>query len=294
MKKSSSKRVKSLLNFIVTFAIAMTFILGSGLEVRAADDYPTTSDELKVYIKNHVKENSNQTGLINDGLPSSVFNKLKISAGSENATYRDDSSYNSVVRNFGNDSSPRSYYIYWLDSKEEKFMKDIKNNSNYETAQNKVNDIETELDLSADTAGASDALSGVVPMISLIAGFIIILLTAMMLVFTAIDCVYIAYPAFRNKCEDAKASGNKFQTKTNSNGETSLRWVTDDAQYAIDKGTEDPSQNKWMIYLKRRLVSYVMLAIVIYMFFTGNITLIIQVAIKAVSGLMNVISGFGS
>ena len=41
-------------------------------------------------------------------------------------------------------------------------------------------------------------------------------------------------PVFRNKCEDMKVSGNSVMTKKGANGDTSLRWVTDDAQYAVN------------------------------------------------------------
>lgn len=242
-------------------------------------------DELKTYIGNHVEYVGGTVS--NKGLPTSVWSKLYLTYGSETAP---DGYKQATTISRNGDTA----IVWYPEAQAEKMIKNINNQNNYNAAQQKVNNIETELGLQADTSGASEALSGVTPMISLIAGFIVILLTAFMLVFTAIDCVYIAFPAFRNKCEEAKASGNKMMTKTGKDGESQLRWVTDDAQYAIETGTIDSGKNKWLIYLKRRIISYVALGIVIFMFFTGNITLLIEIAIKMVSGLMNVLSGFGA
>lgn len=266
-------------------------ILLMGTNVYATNITESTKeieDETKLsdYITEHMGfEGENY---YNKDLPSSVYSKLKVSVGSANTSLSTD--YTQTTKTVNG----TIFYIYYPTKEAKKMVTAINNNAEYNKAQNKVTTLDTQLGLEADTAGASEALSGITPFISLIAGFIVILLTAFMLVFTAIDCVYIAYPVFRNKCEDAKASGNKLMTKTGSDGESKLRWVTDDAQAAIETCTIDSGKNKWAFYLKKRIISYIMLGIVIFMFFTGNITLLIEVAIKAVSGLMNVLKGFGA
>ena len=280
---------ESALKILLTAMMVFSLMATSSTCVFADEDTQASqrvdADSFNTYIINHVEFIGGTVA--NKGLPTSVWNNLLID-------------YNETVPPQGYTSAGIKQnngvtaYIFYPTDKQEKMIKDINNQNSYNAAQQKVNNIETELGLQADTAGASEALSGITPMVSLITGVLVILLTAFMLVFTAIDCVYIAFPAFRNKCEEAKASGNKFATKTGKDGESTLRWVTDDAQYAIETGTIDSGKNKWLIYLKRRIISYIALGIVIFMFFTGNITLLIEVAIKLVSGLMNVLSGFGA
>lgn len=289
VKETCTRIVALLVAFFACIILMGTnvYATDNGGNVNAAQQTQrVTENTLNDWIKNHVGYDNGGT-VYNKDLPSGVFNKLYVDYKSQVPP----DGYTSVG-NVGKNGST-AYVSYPTDDKT-KIVNMINNQNSYNAAQSRVNNLETELGLQADTAGASEALSGITPFISLIAGFIVILLTAFMLVFTAIDCVYIAYPVFRNKCEDAKASGNKLMTKTGSDGESKLRWVTDDAQAAIETCTIDSGKNKWAFYLKKRIISYIMLGIVIFMFFTGNITLLIEVAIKAVSGLMNVLKGFGA
>lgn len=287
VKETCTRIVTLLVAFFACLLLMGTKVYAQDETGELAKDRITEGDEasFKDYLKEHIGYDGSGT-IYNKGLPTSVYNKLKVNY----ETSAVDSGYHVVE--VGKNGSKA--YVSYDSNKVNTYIKQINNQTSYNTAQSRVNKLETELGLQADTAGASEALSGITPFISLIAGFIVILLTAFMLVFTAIDCVYIAYPVFRNKCEDAKASGNKLMTKTGSDGESKLRWVTDDAQAAIETCTIDSGKNKWAFYLKKRIISYIMLGIVIFMFFTGNITLLIEVAIKAVSGLMNVLKGFGA
>lgn len=131
-------------------------------------------------------------------------------------------------------------------------------------------------------------LSGFVPYISMLLGVMVTLITIFMTVFSAFDIAYIAFPVFRNKCEDAKVNGGGL-AKTKSNGETSLRFVTDDAQYAVQQGTVENGKSPWAIYFKKRVLSYILLAIILFILMTGNITLITNIAVKVVAGIMDVL-----
>lgn len=180
-------------------------------------------------------------------------------------------------------------YIGYSNSNVENIKKKMSSTTNQNNVNSTLDALDSNLGLQADTATASESLSGLIPFLSWFAGVIIILITSLMLVFTSIDCCYIAFPVFRNKCDNAKDSGNKFMTKKDGNGESQLRWISDDAQYALETGTIESGKNKWWIYLKRRMWSYIALAIVLYMFTTGNITLLIRLFLKMISGLMQVL-----
>lgn len=144
------------------------------------------------------------------------------------------------------------------------------------------------LGIEANTEAAAAMLSGFVPYISMLLGVMVTLITIFMTVFSAFDIAYIAFPVFRNKCEDAKVNGGGL-AKTKSNGETSLRFVTDDAQYAVQQGTVENGKSPWAIYFKKRVLSYILLAIILFILMTGNITLITNIAVKVVAGIMDVL-----
>ena len=158
------------------------------------------------------------------------------------------------------------------------------------TTQN-VTALTDNLGIDPDLDRATAMLSGFIPFIEMVIGVMITLITLGMTVFSAFDIAYIAFPVFRNKCEDAKASGTSgMMTKQKSNGESSLRWVTDDAQYAVTQGTVENGKNPWGIYFKKRVISYIMLAIILFILMTGNISLITNIALKVVAGIMDVLA----
>ena len=94
---------------------------------------------------------------------------------------------------------------------------------------------------------------------------------------------------------------NESMQKTDSNGKKKLRFVSDEAQYAVDStvGRSGDSSSKsggnggytspWGAYFKTRIVSYIFLAVAITILLTGNITIITNLALKLVGGLMNVL-----
>ena len=151
--------------------------------------------------------------------------------------------------------------------------------------------IDNNLGVAADTTGASDLLSGVTPFISLAAGLIVIVITSLMTLFSALDCMFIAFPIFRNKYKGAAEGGNGLLGKKDSgSGETELRWISDDAQYAIEKATVESGQSKWKLYFSKRIVSYIFLAIIISILLSGNISIITQLAVRIVEGGMNILN----
>ena len=174
---------------------------------------------------------------------------------------------------------------------EEGLIEAVQKSVNNAATVDDVSTITDGLNIGADTAGATALLSGFAPIISLVVGVIVVLVTMGMTLFTAFDIAYIAFPVFRNKCEEQKMNGTGYNVKKDSSGNVSLRFVTDDAQYAVSEGTIENGKSPWGIYFRKRIMSYVLLAIVLFILLTGNISMITNIAVNIVSGIMNVLSG---
>ena len=174
---------------------------------------------------------------------------------------------------------------------EEGLIEAVQKSVNNAATVDDVSTITDGLNIGADTAGATALLSGFAPIISLVVGVIVVLVTMGMTLFTAFDIAYIAFPVFRNKCEEQKMNGTGYNVKKDSSGNVSLRFVTDDAQYAVSEGTIENGKSPWGIYFRKRIMSYVLLAIVLFILLTGNISMITNIALNIVSGIMNVLSG---
>ena len=174
---------------------------------------------------------------------------------------------------------------------EEGLIEAVQKSVNNAATVDDVSTITDGLNIGADTAGATALLSGFAPIISLVVGVIVVLVTMGMTLFTAFDIAYIAFPVFRNKCEEQKMNGTGYNVKKDSSGNVSLRFVTDDAQYAVSERTIENGKSPWRIYFRKRIMSYVLLAIVLFILLTGNISMITNIALNIVSGIMNVLSG---
>lgn len=151
-----------------------------------------------------------------------------------------------------------------------------------------------QISVTPDIQKANNMLSGFMPLLNMIVSVVIVGVTLGMTLFTAFDICYIEFPIFRNKCEDAKASGNKMMTRTDSKtGETKLRLVTDEAQYAIQAAdTIQSGQNPLVIYFKKRFVAILLLAIVLFILLTGNMSVFSKIALKLVSGIISIVQSY--
>ncbi len=163
-----------------------------------------------------------------------------------------------------------------------------------ESLKSKVNSIGENFDVEADTEGAGVMLVGIQPLVSLVVGLLAYAVVIGMSLFTALDIVYITMPVFRNKVEEMKQSGNGIMVKSDrKTGEAKLRWVTDEAQHAVMMCGIDTGKNPLGMYFKKRIFAYVLVAIVIYILLTGNIQLIVNIAINFVSGVLDALSSLG-
>ena len=168
--------------------------------------------------------------------------------------------------------------------------KKITSSMNNEKTSDKVSDITHGLGIEADTIGATAMLSGLMPIVSICLGILVTLITIGMTLFSVFDIAYLAFPVFRNRCEEKKTLGG-MGVKKDSQGNSKLTFVSDDAEYAVQQGSVESGKSPWGIYFGRRVVSYIMLAICLFILLTGNISLITDIALKAVAGIMNVLTG---
>lgn len=136
--------------------------------------------------------------------------------------------------------------------------------------------------IKADVGGAAELMSGFNSTLNTFLGVLVTLITVGMTVFTALDLSYIAFPALRGKVDEKKEEG-KFK-----------HIVTEDARYAVVKAdVENTGQNAFVIYGKKRILSFIVLSILVFILFTGNINVLTNIGVRLASGILKALnSGF--
>lgn len=230
--------------------------------------------------------------IIQDTVTISPSGNIKYSNGAIKAYLTDTPAANgtssSVAVDIYSADKTQTKQVYYTEGSIEILYKKAQQVDNNNTVNSKVSDLTNDLSIEADTGAAAVMLSGFQPIVSLLIGVLLVLLSFGMSIFSGFDLAYIAFPVFRTKCDEAKQSGNSAMTKTDKNGETKLRWVTDDAIYAVQVATIESGKNPWIIYGKRRCVAYICLGVIMYIIFSGNITLLTQIVLNIVAGVINV------
>lgn len=155
-------------------------------------------------------------------------------------------------------------------------------------AKQKVNQIEG-FDVAADITGATVALDGTRDIITTITGILCYAVVIGLPLFTGIDICYISFPLFREKANNAasSASGNGAFTNTSkSTGQTKLRIITDEAVYAVEQQDLGNGKRALSMYLKSRIITYILVAIVIYILLTGRVSMIVNFALNIIQGII--------
>lgn len=150
-----------------------------------------------------------------------------------------------------------------------------------------------DVNVKANVGAANDLVSGFEPVINLVIGILAWVIVIGLPLITALDVCYITIPFVREKAEDVKAGGG-IGTKTGKDGSTKLRWISDEAQHAVETIDLDAGRSPLKTYLKSRIGAFVMVAIILYLLIGGQITVVTQLAVRLVSGIMNILSGLGS
>lgn len=158
-------------------------------------------------------------------------------------------------------------------------------------AQNVLGEIQDNVHLAPNYNDAANILSPFVPYFNILLGLITTIVVLQMSILTALDLCYIAIPTMRNFMSDKAAEGNQVVAKKDGNGGVKLRFISDEAQYAVEQATNNQGSSPWGTYFKSRILSYIFLAVAMVILLTGNITLITDLIVKLVSGLMSVIQG---
>lgn len=166
------------------------------------------------------------------------------------------------------------------------------------TAQNQLDKIQQMNHIEPNYNRASEILAPFMPYVNAVLAIITTIVVVVMSVLTALDLCYIAIPALRNFM-----NSNPNQHKGGDVNNEKLRFISDEAQYAVKvtvggeggaggtggNGGNGAFKSPWGVYFKTRIVSYIFLAVAITILLTGNITIITNLAIKLVGGLMNVL-----
>lgn len=158
---------------------------------------------------------------------------------------------------------------------------------------NDMTEMTNGLGVEADTQTAVGTLEGFIPIINILLGLLTVCITLGLAVFTSFDVCYIVFPVFRNKCDDAKVSGQGPMVAKTANGGTKLRWVSDEAQYVVEQCNVSQGGNPLMAYLKKRIVAYILVSVILFILLTGNITIITNIALKVVSYIMDILASLG-
>ena len=105
-------------------------------------------------------------------------------------------------------------------------------------------------------------------------------------VFTAIDIFYLVVPPLHTALEEGAAA----KGQTDKNGNPKPRLVSKDACDAYNEGTEN-QKNVILTYLKKRIVAYIAVAVVVFLLLTGQMSAIITTVLKLISGVLESVFG---
>lgn len=237
-------------------------------------------NKAKTELKNLI-ETEAKLGTVN-GAPAIIVGPKSTSVTPKTTTNSPKLSYNNVDYIIAvYDTSDTSY----ADS----FLQKIKDAKASVTKTGDIDSTKTEitvaLDIKANITEATDTLSGLKPFITTILGIICYIAILAMAVFTSFDVCYITMPVFRGKMESRAAQGGMGTRESRATGERKLAVITDDAIQAVEEAANS-GKKPMVIYLKKRIGSYIAIAVVIYLLMSGNISLLVSLALKAISGVM--------
>jgi len=142
-----------------------------------------------------------------------------------------------------------------------------------------------QANVNPDTGAAMGLLSGIMPALNVVLGLMVVVISIGMSLFSALDIIYLAFPAFRSMVDNSVERGDK-GTRITKDGTVTSRWVTQDAILAA-QDAEKTQGSPWGSYFKRRILAYVFLAIILFILLTGNIFSITTLVTNALQGLFN-------
>ena len=164
------------------------------------------------------------------------------------------------------------------------------NDKGAEGANAKIDSMVQMFDVSADIQGASLAFSGFKQPLALTIGVV----TYFVLIFfgfvTSLDIAFITIPIFRGFCNEKGEFGGL--SGTTSDGTMKMRFISDEAVYAVRNAEVGSGKNALVAYTQKRAYGVIMLGIVITLLLTGNLGIIMKIGVKLASGIISGIQIF--
>lgn len=152
--------------------------------------------------------------------------------------------------------------------------------SGSQQAADAIQNIKDLTNVHADLGAAQQTLEPIIEMVNTAIGILATAILILVGLFTAVDILYLEVPAFHNSL-DQKAME---KGQTNKSGGVKAKIVSEDASQAYQEAQEN-GKNPMIVYLKKRIVAYVAVAIVLYMLLSGNLSLIVEVVLKMLNGV---------
>ena len=177
----------------------------------------------------------------------------------------------------------------------EKTRESVSSKTSVDDVKESISDMLTdEFNVKADTRSASEVLNGVKEPIGTLVGILAFVVIITMGLFTALDICYIVIPVFRGAYDASADGGSSMTSKTGKGGESKLRWISDDAVYAVKTATVEEGRSPLKVYAFKRMGAYILVAVVIFMLLTGNVQVFINLALELVAGAIELIQKLAS
>lgn len=161
--------------------------------------------------------------------------------------------------------------------------------SGTQQAADAIDNIKDLTNVHPDLKSAQGTLEPIIEIVNTVIGILATAILILIGLFTAIDILYLEVPTFHNSM-DQKAME---KGQTNKSGGVKAKIVSEDASQAYQEATET-GKNVLIVYLKKRIVAYIAVAIVLYMLLSGNLSLIVEVVLKMLNGVFGWVEEYSS
>ena len=289
------KKSRSLFKLIMTFALIAALMCGNLIQVFAAEevysDYDSVGKPLTIKTETHDKDGDIQYA--DTWIYNWDDNKLlSITLKRTETTYTADGGGNKVKDTETTstieitDESNTSYLTdnpaaaKGITDVNMKYDKYKSTKSGTDQAKDAIEDIKDGLNVKADISAAAGTLAPIIEIVNTVIGILATAILILVGLFTAIDILYLEVPALHESM-DGKAME---KGQSNKSGGVKPKIVSEDASNAYKEATEQ-GKNVLITYLKKRVVAYVAVAIVLYMLLSGNLSLIVEVVLKMLNGV---------
>lgn len=150
----------------------------------------------------------------------------------------------------------------------------------------KVDENLPDIEIKPNTDAVEKALENAMGLIETVLGVCIWAIMIGVTIWTVADILFISYPVFNEYIEGQ--SGNS------KGGNIISRLVTREAKEAYKEANSGNGGNVWLIYLKKRIVAIVLIAICLYFVTIGDIGFVIRIVTKLIGGVIRGISDFAN